>query len=667
MKKTFLALCDIAGVAFINCCFGILKKILLVHIKSHARPAILFCLATIPYLVHCQHFIEQQDSAHIDHIVDHTAFLGGGATFFDYDNDGDEDLYITAGNDRDHFYENNGDGTFAYKSVEAGFVITKIYYTTGVIAGDIDNDGFKDLFITTWFSDFEPLGKNLLYKNNGDGTFSEIWNQQEEKDKQQTMGATFIDFDLDGLLDIYTVSYVKDAAFTYDNDGNIVGYEHICYQNRFYRNLGNGEFVDKTGNVFLGDTGCSLAAVASDFDLDHDMDVYLANDFGEFIRPNKLFKNNINNLEFLEVGMSYNANTRMYGMGIAAGDIDNDLDIDYYITNFGKNVLLRNDGNIFSDITDASSAGDEWIIEDSLMTVGWGTVFLDIDNDSDLDLYVGNGYVPSPSFLNSNIFQNDKLFLNNGHAEFSDVSEAYGVENKYVTRGVSYADYDNDGDLDILAVVEDAPINDFGWATILYNNQFGNEKNWLQVSLEGIKVNRDAYGSKIYLYADENTWLHEIGGGESHASQVSSRAHFGLNDIEQVDSLKVIWTGGKKVQTVYDIEVNQHLYILEDTTEIDLVNQNELIKNQINFNISPNPSKGELNITMNNLPTKSNNGTIEIYNLLGAINKKINIGSMERNIKIGLSELPDGLYFISVKYGTAIFTERIILQKNKER
>lgn len=625
--------------------------------------AFLFFIASISLTgsLQAQHFIPYQDSAHIDHIFDQTAFLGGGAVFFDYDNDQDEDLYITAGNDRDHFYENNGDGTFTYKSVEAGFIVTKLYYTTGVIAGDIDNDGFKDLFITTWFSDLEPIGKNLLYKNNGDGTFTEIWNHNTDADKTQCMGATFIDFNLDGLLDLYTISYVEESAFLYDDNGTIIGYDHTCHQNRFYKNIGNGQFEEMTFQVNLDNNGCSLATSATDFDLDGDMDILLANDFGEFIQPNQLFENNfLANGIFLESGPAFNADAGMYGMGIAVGDIDNDLDLDYYVTNFGKNLLLENNESGFNNITDASGSGDEWIIGDSLNAVGWGTVFLDIDNDMDLDLYVGNGYVPSPAFLSTAIFQNDQLFLNDGNAHFTNIGPSYGIENPYTTRGVTYADYDNDGDLDILAVVENVPVNDNTWATVLYNNQAGNDKNWLQISLEGIHVNRDAYGSKVYLFAGDKILLQEVSGGDSHASQISSRIHFGLDDVAEVDSLQIWWTGGENVQTHYNITANQHIYIQEDTTT-QIINAVEEEWEAISFSLSPNPAKDQLSVHFNK-PATFSEGSLSFYNTTGQKVKQYSFRHSSNRIALAIHELPAGIYMVELKISGQVHLRKLVVQ-----
>ncbi len=629
--------------------------------KLFTKLFLLFLFAFLPEISTAQHFIEYQDSANIDHIFKHTSFMGGGAVFFDYDNDGDDDLYITAGKDQDHFYENNGDGTFTNRSAEAGFMDTGSYYTTGVIAGDIDNDGFKDLFITTGVSGSGPLDKNLLYKNNGDGTFSEIWDQQGEQDKTQAMGATFIDYDLDGLLDIYVGSYVDEVGFIYDDDDNIIGFDHTCFSNTLYHNIGNAEFEEIGAIVNVDDNGCALAVTSSDFDLDGDMDIYVANDFGEFVHGNRLFENNPDNSNFENVSYTYNADIKMYGMGIAVGDIDNDLDLDYYVTNFGKNAMLRNDGNVFTNITDLSGTGDEYIPGDSLFTVGWGTAFLDVDNDTDLDLYIANGYVPSPGFLPSYIYQNDILLLNNGNSTFEDAGPGFGIENKYSTRGMSYSDYDNDGDLDIISVIQNIPPgNTPVKRTVLYNNQMGNEKNWLQVMLEGVIANRDAYGSKIYLYAGDKIFLQEVSGGSSHASHVSSRVHFGLNDLSSVDSLTVVWTGGNNYQTLYDLPINQIIHIKEDTTSVTPTFSGQ-IKNDLLFSVFPNPAKGKLTIELKN--NSQNIEAIEIYNQIGGLRERIFINGNKRQVDIKLEGYVDGLYFLKIILDGKYVSKKIFIQK----
>ncbi len=564
-----------------------------------ARKGLIFTLSLgSTALLTGQQFVAVQEEAGLTHVTSHSAFLGGGGAFLDYDNDGDEDIYLIGGQEKDQLFENNGDGTFTDRTTEAGLFPTSFYYTTGVTAGDIDNDGDTDLFVTTWFGD--TFDKNVLLRNNGNGTFSDIWIQLEEEDQVFSMGATLIDFDLDGLLDIYVINYVDEAQFTYNEDNVIVGFEHTCYANRFYHNLGGGFFEDITDAVGLGDTGCALAVASTDYDMDGDIDLYLANDFGEFIQPNRLFRNNFPDLTFTEVGMETGADLGMYGMGIAIGDIDQDLDLDYYVTNFGRNALLRNDGGSFSDITDESGVADTWDIQDSLMAVGWGTALLDIDNDSDLDLYVANGYVPSPNFIDSRIFIADRLFRNDGQGSFTDISSSSGVDNSYVTRGLTYADYDNDGDLDVLAIVLNVPVNEGGWNTVLYNNQEGNQQNWLQVSLEGIEANRSAFGAKVFVYLSDKTLLHEISGGASHASQLSSRAHFGLGAAEVIDSVQIQWPGGFRKQMVYDLDINQHYTIIEDTSividTVPIVRTTDLAATEFPLVLSPNPTDGTVRI-----------------------------------------------------------------------
>lgn len=619
------------------------------------------------------HFVEAQDEAMIDHYFSHDIFIGGGAAFFDYDNDGDDDLYITAGLEMDHFYENNGDGTFTDKSFEVGLLGTQYYYTTGVVAGDIDNDGFKDLFVTTNQSNLESHGKNLLFRNNGNGMFQDIWNQIQPKDKTQAISAVFTDYDLDGLLDIYVISYVESASFTTDPNGTVTGFSHDCFANTFYKNLGNGQFEEVAEILQINDEGCSLAVVSTDFDMDGDMDIYVANDFGEFIEPNHLYKNvTIDSvIIYDEIANAVDANLGMYGMGIAVGDVDRDLDLDYYVTNFGKNVLLRNDGDSFTDITDAAGVGDEWIIVDSLLAIGWGTSFLDVDNDSDLDLYVANGYVPSPSFLSSTLFMNDKLFINDENLEFIDTDTTYGIQNKYTSRGMAYSDYDNDGDLDVLSVVLNVPINGSGWKTVLYKNEKGNEKNWLQVDLEGVDVNRDAYGSKIFVHADGKVLLEEVSGGSSHASHHSSRIHFGLDTISMVDSVEVLWTGGNRRQLLYDVEVNQMIEILEDTT-LALINDTttmdtilidstvDLLKNKPSMQVAPNPAQDILHVEINH---SIGEGELILYNILGQIEQRVFLAKQDANIILDLKEIESGMYVLVYQSERITLTQKVLIKK----
>ncbi|MEM1214104.1 MAG: FG-GAP-like repeat-containing protein [Bacteroidota bacterium] len=622
---------------------------------------LLLFVAFAPCCLLAQFFSEGQIAAGIDHYVKHRNFMGGGAAFFDADLDGDEDLYLTSGNEPDQYYQNNGDGTFSLASSSAGFLNNTIAsYNTGVTAADVNNDGYKDLFVITWGSDTADLAPNILFYNNGDGTFTEQVFHPE--DAAFSIGATFLDYDLDGWLDLYVVNYVAEANFLYE-ENVIVGFDHTCFDNYFYRNNGDGTFTKSTDEVGLSDTGCALATAATDFDADGDLDLYIANDFGEFIQPNKLYQNN--SATFTEVGAATGADVPMYGMGIAIGDIDKDLDLDYYVTNFGKNALLRNEGGQFTNITDLSLTGDEWVDQDSTLTVGWGTAFLDIDNDTDLDLWVSNGYVPGPNFLPSPLFMNDKLFLNDdGELPFMDTGESYGISNRWASRGMAYSDVDNDGDLDILSVVLNVPMNSTGYATLLYKNNEGNQNNWLQVELEGVEANRDGIGSKVIAYANGEALLREVDGGSSHASHVSTRLHFGLADASAVDSLQVIWPGGGRTQTLYDVAANQFIDVVEDTTIAIVTNLPTLTNLSTAVEVFPNPTNDRFNLKWT-APRTLYPVAILLVDAHGRRLEHWNAASLASaaaSVELDLSKYPKGLYQVGLQLENEIVWKKIIKQ-----
>ncbi len=620
---------------------------------SHlCQRSILLFLVLNTFLVNlfCQEFQQSQTYAGIDHIFSHTTFLGGGAAFFDYDNDGDDDLYITSGEEMDHFYRNNGDGTFEDVSFISGFLNTKIYYTMGVVAGDIDNDGFQDLFVTTEYSDFDSPSKNLLFKNNGDGTFIDIWTHDNEAANKLSITAIMLDVNLDGFLDIYVINYVEDTSFPTGPDGSIVGFAHECYTNNLYINNGDGTFDDKSYSYRVSDTGCALAAVASDFNNDGLADIYIANDFGEFIEPNKLLLNNGPGEQFTEIGSEINLDQALYGMGIASGDIDHDLDIDYYVTNYGRNRLLLNEDNSFIEVGEDFHVDDTYFKDDSLLAIGWGAEFLDIDNDTDLDLFVGNGYVPGPSFIPSGIFIEDKLFRNEDGLDFIDITEEAGINNPFTTRGVTYSDYDNDGDLDLFSIVLNVPINGTGWQTILFENVDTSGNNWIQFDLEGTQVNRDAYGSRAYLYSGGQIFVQELLAGGSHSSMHTNTLHFGLDTLSSVDSLEVIWTGGMNKDVYYDLDINKRHLIKE--TEVEVVSK---IAEDFSFKItiSPNPTKDFVYLDLGH----NYNNTIQVFNQAGQL--VLQREESNQFIKIDLSPFSRGVYTLRIRNSSGFLTERI--------
>ncbi len=604
-----------------------------------------------------QQLIEYQDTANIEHTFLHETFIGGGAAFFDYDNDGDDDLYLTSGNWIDLFYENNGDGTFTDKTIEAGFSLTNRYNTMGVIVGDIDNDGHKDLFVTTKQKIGQSFDRNLLFLNQGDGTFKEIWPENSNAQNSWSISATFLDYDLDGLLDIYVGNYVEESKIIRGENNEITRYDHKCFKNHFYKNLGTGNFIEISKTLNLDDAGCALAVTASDFDNDGDLDLVLANDFGPYILPNRFFINDRENNQFVEIGTAINASQAIYGMGIAVGDYDNDLDLDYYITNNGNNLLLQNNDGVFTESAQNAGVDNTWNVKDIALAVGWGCAFLDIDNDSDLDLYVANGYVPGPDFLPTHINDYDKIFLNNGGATFQEDTINYFIDNPYVSRGMAFSDIDKDGDLDILSVVQKAPLNATRNSK-LFLNQTSNNKNWLQLQLTGVTVNRDAYGSKAYVFAEGKAYMQELNGGSSHCSQSTSILHFGLDDIEILDSLKVIWTGGLKTQTFYNIPVNQRILIKENQT--DFITDIHSVQQKNEVKLFPNPMYNHffLDLSLLEIHTPL---FVDIFSIDGERVYSRKIAKFTANaLKINTSTFTSGMYILRISSQQAAIVKKVI-------
>ena len=221
--------------------------------------ALLLLVSTPPG--EAQIFSEQSNALGIQHTFQPKGLMGGGAAFFDYDGDGDDDLYLTGGLNKDDIYRNDGNGSFSKMGTEVGLDLTAQYNTTAVITGDIDNDGDRDIFLSTWerfANGNEVIARNLLYQNDGDGTFTEIGESAGISQAAFTIGANFVDYNLDGHLDIHVINHVETPGFLYDSTGVIVGFDHDCFDNFFYRNNGDGTFNEVSAQLGINDSGlCS--------------------------------------------------------------------------------------------------------------------------------------------------------------------------------------------------------------------------------------------------------------------------------------------------------------------------------------------------------------------------------------------------------------------------
>ena len=476
----------------------------------------------------------------------------GGSAFFDYDQDGDLDLYILNGSkvvgfpDQEHphntFYRNEH-GTFVDATDEAN--LGDAGWGMGCAVSDYNNDGDLDIYITNY-------GRNVLYDNQGNGTFVDVTEYAQVGDERFSTGCAFLDYNGDGYLDLYVANYVDFKHFlqTTPNKSYMWKGLRVHFGPRgmkgsgdiLYRNQGDGIFADATAEARVVDQDklYGMGVIGGDYDRDGDVDIYVANDTG----PNFLYQNQ-GDETFADIGWmigaAYGESGEAQGcMGIAYGDYDNDLYQDILVTNFWEqtNTLYHNDrGTFFSDLSFDAGVGKE-----SFQFLAWGTEFFDYDNDGDKDLFVANGHL-FPQLDRANLgtshAQTNQLFENLGDGTFVEVSQlsGEGLDIKKVSRGASFGDYDDDGDIDMFVLnLNDRPT--------LLRNEGGNENNWLLVKTIGTASNRDGIGARIEVRSGELMQSTEIRSGASYLSHNDLRAHFGLGQRETIDLLVVHWPSG---------------------------------------------------------------------------------------------------------------------------
>lgn len=498
--------------------------------------------------------------------------FGPGVCVADYDGDGYQDIYFVNGRDlyqrgisaRNALYRNNGDGTFTDVTERAG--VSGTGYGLGCVWGDYDNDGFPDLYVTQY-------GRNVLYHNNGDGTFTDVTDKAGvagmEFGTLFHSGATFFDYDRDGLLDLYVGGYV--SLENGPHYCNISGARTSCPPSVYkgtadilYHNNGDGTFsnVTKAAKIYEPQ-GKNLAVGAADYDNDGWPDLFVAND-----GLNAYLYHNQHNGTFEEVGvitgmaLTAQGNT-MAAMCISLGDYDNDGWLDLFITDFQKNsdhLWHNNRKGSFDEVSDQAG-----ITVPTRDVLSFGGGFLDYDNDGWLDLFVANGHVyPEVEQVSPDVHfkQINSLFHNEGNGKFVETTKTAGsgFETPYAGRGVAFADFDNDGFVDVLVANNGDP-------PLLLRNSGGNGNRFLNIKLVGHKSNRDAMGARIRVFAGGLSQIREVAGGGSYLSQSDLRAHFGLGKATRVESIEVSWPSGQK-QTFRDLDVDKFYTIEEGRDQI---------------------------------------------------------------------------------------------------
>ncbi len=498
--------------------------------------------------------------------------FGPGVCVADFDGDGWPDIYFVNGRDlynrgvsvSNALYRNNGDGTFTDVTEKAG--VTGTGYGLGCVWGDFNNDGYPDLFVTQY-------GRNVLYRNNGNGTFTDITDKAGVAGTESGAfhsGATFFDYDRDGWLDLYVGSYVDLGNKRYCPLGDVLSScapsEYRGSPDALYHNNRDGTFtnVTATAKIYQPD-GKNLSVAAADYDDDGWPDLFVAND-----GLNAYLYHNERNGTFKEMGlvsgMALTSQGRvMAAMCISLGDYDNDGRLDLYISDFQRSSdhLWHNEGKgLFDEVSEQAG-----ITRQTRDVLSFGGGFFDYDNDGWLDLFIANGHVypeVEQATPGTHYKQINSLFHNAGNGKFTEVGKlsGNGFVTPYVGRGVAFADFDNDGFMDVV-------VANNGDSPLLLHNSAGNGNHFLNFKLSGTKSNRDAMGTRIHVVAGTTSQIREIAGGGSYLSQSDLRANFGLGQAKRAEIVEVAWPSGQQ-QVFRNVEADKFYLIVEGKDPLQL-------------------------------------------------------------------------------------------------
>ncbi|MEL7120529.1 MAG: FG-GAP-like repeat-containing protein [Bacteroidota bacterium] len=537
-----------------------------------------------------------------------------GVAFGDYNNDGLEDLYIATREGDNKLYKNI-DGT-RFEEVGRRSGVGYKGSSRVCVWLDINNDGFLDLYVGNFGE------KDILYFNNGDGTFRNISDFAGIFGAERVFSVSAVDINQDSWVDIYVANFKEE--------------------NKFYINNGNNTFSEEAEKRGAISKLNAMGTLFFDFDNDNDNDLYLVHDG----QPNILYEN-IGGGNFKDVSSSSKTNDDGFGMGVDVADVNRDGLLDLYVTNLFENVLYINQGDgIFKDVSTESAVDD--------YGMGWGTTFLDYDNDGWVDIYVAND-----SYFSD--FPNI-LYKNRGGLNFEPVAFTEKVSSMKAGYGSASADFNNDGQID-LALANAGKQDRF---ELFQNNGYNN--NWVKFQLQGVESNKFAIGARIELI-DENDVLHtdEINIGSGYASQNSYRLLFGLGQASLIKSLKIRWPSGKR-QSFENIDINQFYKIVEGQAPqaVNLTtSNNDILVKRFQLNLFPNPASKELNLTFEvekkiavAVNVMDQNG--KILHQMAPHNAAVGTNQITIN---GLSSWPNGMYTIKLITDQGVVSKVFI--KNK--
>ena len=550
-----------------------------------------------------------------------------GVSVGDFNNDGYDDIYACSPSGLNHLYMNKGDGTFEEIAEELGVALSSNIVSIAAVWGDIDNDGWLDLYVAN-----KSVADQLFYNNGnpdstGKVTFTEISFDAGIYHQGYPKALNMADINNDGYLDIYISNFLE---------------ENVMY-------LNNGDLTF-TNNTYISqalDVEEAMGTIFFDYDKDGDVDLYLVHDD---YTPNILYQNDGNGV-FTDVSASAGANKASFGMGVDVGDINHDGWLDIYIANLGSNFLLLNNGDgTFLDISVSSGTNNSGM--------GWGTIFLDYDNDSWEDIYVANLWQFSP--------QKNILYRNKGDLTFEIVEENEAVSNMLGSYGTASVDYNMDGQMDIL--VAHRTVNE----TLQLFKNANRQNNWISLKLVGTTSNKNAVGAVIEL-TDDNQTLHyqEVSAGLSWLSQNSFWMHFGLGNANAITEATIKWPSGLE-ETIELTTINDFFVITEgegvESLSDYLQHNIQTIDTTIigNVLITPNPNVGDFKL--NFYADKEEPTQITLLNSVGQILHQQEVTSISGNneLHINLSnlglDLSNQVIYIRISNSSKTFVNTCLVQ-----
>ncbi|MCO8123863.1 CRTAC1 family protein [Stieleria sp. TO1_6] len=521
----------------------------------------------------------------LDHIAPQIAAMGASVAVVDFDRDGWQDFYLTdsAPGSSNRLYRNQQNGTFQDVAAEMGLADLNRSGTgacMGSVWADINNDGFEDVLVYKW-------GRVELFRNQQGKTFERITEAAGLPDWANIGSATWLDYDRDGLIDLFLAGYWPESVHLEKLDHTRIMPESFEYANNggrkwLLRNNGNGTFHDVTADVGIDSTRWTLAVIAADFNDDAFPDLFLANDYG----VSEFYLNQDGN-GFSEIGKQTGiGHAPKSGMNAAVGDVLNRGRLAIYESNISEEGVLLQGNNLWFPAAGDSLRFDNLASVMGIELAGWsfGAQFGDLNNDGFIDLYVTNGYVSGdrgtsywydfsqitgghqhiisdtqnwPEMKGRSLagYQSKRLWLNDGAGQFQDVAQFVGATDRLDGRAVALADFNNQGDLDLVVANQRGPL-------LLYQNEVQPQRHWIAFELQGTHSNRSAIGAQIRVDWGGQQQLQELVAASGYSAQNQRRLHFGLGDASRVERVSIRWPSGKK-QLIENPSVNQTHQIQE--------------------------------------------------------------------------------------------------------